>query len=186
GYVEPVPRVYARLAALCDMMIEGLTSRNISSQQILSRLQQLRAFLLAITTISEKELTGQLLTDEEVDLIEDSGDILESIASIVDFEDFTSAADEKMAIVADVHTYPGPLEPVVLEEAVGNAMIIYVAVEIQGRIVLTRGGIFSYYEFIQPLDERLTDEAWQGMLELGSTPSMPLWVGVFVSDSETG
>jgi hypothetical protein len=186
GYVEPVPRVYGRLASLCDMMIEGLASRNISSQQILSRLQQLGVFLLALKTISEKELTGQLLTDEEVDLIENSGDKLEGIASIDDLEDLTSATDEKMAIVVDVHTYPDPFEPVVLEEAVGNPMIIYVAVEIEGQIALTRGGVFSYYEFIQPLDERLTDEAWQAMLDQGNAPSMPIWVGVFVSDVETG
>jgi hypothetical protein len=186
GYVEPVPRVYARLAALCDMMIDGLTNRNISSERILSKLQYLRDFLLELKTISEKELTGQYLTDNEVDLIENSGDILETITSIDDFEDLTSAADEKMAIVADVHTYPDPIEPVVLEEAVGNPMTIYVAVEIEGRIVLTRGGIFSYYEFVQPLDDRLTDEAWQEMLDLGYAPSMPLWVGVFVSDAENG
>ena len=184
GYVEPVPRVYARLAALCDMMIEGLTNRNIGSERILSRLNQLHAFLLDLKAISEKELAGQLLTDDEVDLIKHSGRSLETIGSIDDFEDLTSAADEKMAVVADVHTYPDPDEPVVLEEAVGNPMVIYVAVEIEGKIVLTRGGIFSYYEFIQPLDDRLTDEAWQQMLALGTAPAMPLWVGTFVADAD--
>jgi hypothetical protein len=184
GYIEPVPRVYARLATLCDMMIEGLTNRDISSERILNRLQYLHGFLLDLKTISEKELSGQLLTDDEVDLIEDSGDMLEYITSIDDFEDLTSAADEEMAIVADVHTDPYLQE--VLEEAVGNPMTIYVAVEIEGKIVLTRGGIFSYYEFMQPLDDRLTDEAWQEMLESGSAPSMPLWVGAFVSDVEIG
>ncbi|MHA1966138.1 MAG: DUF3160 domain-containing protein [Candidatus Thorarchaeota archaeon] len=185
GYVEPVPRVYGRLASLCDMMIEGLASRNISSQQILNRLQQLRAFLLSLRIISHKELAGWPLTDEEVDLIENSGYTLERIASIDGFEALTSATDEKMAIVVDVHTYPDPFEPVVLEEAVGNPMTIYVAVEIEGRIVLTRGGTFSYYEFVQPLNDRLTDEAWQEMLDLGNEPSMPIWVDVFVSDAET-
>ena len=186
GYVEPVPRIYARLASLCDMMIEGLASRNIDSDRIHFRLVQLRDFLLDLKTISEKELTNQRLSDYEVDLIENSGDKLDYIASISGFEDLTSAADERMALVADVHTYPDPNEPVVLEEAIGNPMIIYVAVEIEGRIVITRGGTFSYYEFTQPLDDRLTDEAWQEMLDLGNAPTMPLWVGVFVSDAENG
>ena len=92
----------------------------------------------------------------------------------------------KSSIVADVYTCPYPYVQVVLEEAVGHPMIIYVAVEIEGKVILTRGGIFSYYEFTQPLDERLTDEAWQEMLESGSAPSMLLWVGVFVSDADTG
>lgn len=186
GYVEPVPRVYARLSTLCDMMIHGLTNRNITSNEILSRLSQLREFLLKLKTISEKELIGQLLTDDEVNLIKESGRHLDTIASISGFEEFTSEADERMALVADVHTYPDPLVPVVLEEAIGNPMIIYVAVEIEGRIVLTRGGIFSYYEFEQPLEDRLTDEAWQEMLDLDGAPSMPLWVGAFVADVEIG
>ncbi|MFW9962752.1 MAG: DUF3160 domain-containing protein [Candidatus Sifarchaeia archaeon] len=184
GYVEPVPRVYARLATLCDMMIEGLAIRNIMSERLLSKLSQLHTFLLDLKRISEKELSGQLLTADEVYLIKNSGLYLEQISSISDFEDLTSAADERMAVIADVHTYPDPENPVVLEEAVGNPMLIYVAVEIEGRIILTRGGIFSYYEFEQPLDNRLTDEAWQAMLVQGTAPAMPLWVGAFVADVE--
>jgi hypothetical protein len=184
GYVEPVPQLYARLAALCDMMIEGLSSRQITSDRVINRLTYLRDYLLLIKAISEKELRGESLTEQEVILIEVSGKKLETISSIDDFEELTTTADEGMACVVDVHTYPDPFEPVVLEEAVGNPMIVYVAVEIEGRIVLTRGGIFSYYEFIQPLDERLTDETWQAMLDQGTAPSMPVWVGVFVSDAE--
>ncbi|MHA3962179.1 MAG: DUF3160 domain-containing protein [Candidatus Thorarchaeota archaeon SMTZ1-45] len=186
GYVEPVPRVYGRLATLCDMMIEGLIVRNIMSERLLPKLSLLQSFLLDLKAISEKELSGQLLTDDEVYLIKNSGRYIEQISSISDFEDLTSAADERMAVIADVHTYPHPDNPIVLEEAVGNPMLIYVAVEIEGRIVLTRGGIFSYYEFEQPLDNRLTDEAWQEMIDLGIVPSMPLWVGTFVADNELG
>jgi hypothetical protein len=184
GYVEPVPEVYARLATLCDMMIDGLEGRGILSDRIGPRLEWMRNFLLDLLTISEKELTGQSLTDDEVDLIKNSGDILDGIASLTDFEDLTNAADERIAVVADVHTCPDPLAAV-LEEAVGNPMVIYVAVEVEGRIILTRGGIFSYYEFAWPMNDRLTDEAWQEMLDSGDTPPMPLWVGVFVSDSES-
>jgi hypothetical protein len=183
GYVEPVPEVYARLAALCSMMLRGLADRAILSSRIESRLQQMHSFLRDLQTISEKELTGQSLTDTEIDLIKNSGDILDGIASINDFGDLTTAADERIAVIADVHTCPDPLEAV-LEEAVGNPMVIYVAVEIEGRVVLTRGGTFSYYEFEWPMDDRLTDEAWQTMLDSETAPPMPLWVGVFVSDSE--
>ena len=185
GYVEPVPRVYARLAALCDMMIEGLTTRGILSPRISTRLQQMHNFLLHLKTISEKELTGQTLTDDEIGVIKNSGDLLDGIASLDDFEELTTAADERIAVVADVHTCPEPLRAV-LEEGVGDPMVIYVAVQIESRIVLTRGGIFSYFEFDWPMDDRLTDEVWQTMLDSGSVPPMPLWVGVFVSDSEIG
>ena len=183
GYVEPIPQLYARLAALCNMMIEGLSARELGSDRILDKLVLLHDYLLDLKTISEKELTGQSLTDSEKDLIEDSGSMLSLISSIEDFGDITTAADDRMAIVADVHSCPDPLV-VVLEEAVGNPLVIYVAVEVEGRVILTRGGIFSYYEFEQPMSDRLTDEAWQDMLDAGNAPSMPAWLGVFVSDNE--
>ena len=89
-----------------------------------------------------------------------------------------SDADEKMAVIADVHTDINT--ETVLEEAVGNPMIIYVAVYIEGRVVITRGGTFSYYEFAQPMNDRLTDEAWQDMLDAGEEPPLPSWLGSFV------
>jgi hypothetical protein len=46
----------------------------------------------------------------------------------------------------------------------------------KGRSVLTRGAVFSYYEFTQPLQRRLTDEQWQQMLEKGKAPAQPKWI----------
>jgi hypothetical protein len=38
------------------------------------------------------------------------------------------------------------------------------------------GAVFSYYEFKQPMSERLTDEAWQEMLaDPSKRPSLPSW-----------
>jgi hypothetical protein len=64
-------------------------------------------------------------------------------------------------------------------------MVIYVAVPIGDEVVLTRGGTFSYYEFVQPMSDRLTDESWQEMLEEGNAPPMPSWVGSFVVEAES-
>ena len=86
-----------------------------------------------------------------------------------------------MAVIADVHTDPNTMS--VLEEGVGRPMVIYVAVQIEGEVVLTRGGIFSYYEFTWPMDDRLTDEAWQDMLTQGEAPPLPTWTSSFVADS---
>jgi hypothetical protein len=92
----------------------------------------------------------------------------------------TSDADDDMAVIADVHTDPN--DGLVLEEAVGRPMVIYVAVPIDGQVVLTRGGIFSYYEFTWPMDDRLTDEAWQEMLTEGAAPPLPDWTSSFVEE----
>jgi len=182
GYVEPVPRLYARLASLCQMMISGLDSRNLLSSLMQEKLQKLHDFLLDLQTISIKELEGITLSDEEYQLIQDSGGILNDIVALPTGLEYVSDADDDMAVIADVHTDPNEGE--VLEEAVGRPMVILVAVQIEGQVVLTRGAVFSYYEFTWPMDDRLTDESWQDMIAQGEVPPLPTWTDSFVVDSE--
>jgi len=66
-----------------------------------------------------------------------------------------------MALVADVHTDPNSKK--VLEVAVGNPLIIYAVIPYNGDNYLAAGGMFSYFEFTHPMDDRLTDEKWQNM-----------------------
>jgi hypothetical protein len=65
----------------------------------------------------------------------------------------------------------------VLEEGVGDAFHIYVVVMVEGELVVADGGVFSYYEFKQPMSDRLTDEAWQ---EMSPKPDQPSWTGSFI------
>ena len=184
GYVEPVPRVYARLAALCRMMISGLGERSLLSELIGSKLGLLHDFLRSLQAISIKELTGTPLNETEIQVIHFSGDTLELVTSLPENENHISDADTKMAVIADVHTDPN--SKTILEVGVGNPMVIYVAVPIGDEIVLTRGGTFSYYEFVQPMSDRLTDEAWQDMLDAGEEPPYPSWFSSFVVDTALG
>jgi hypothetical protein len=79
-----------------------------------------------------------------------------------------------MAVVADVHTDTNSRQ--CLEEGVGYPLEIFVIVNEGGHIRLTRGAMFSYYEFTQPIANRLTDEAWRELLTGDSPPPMPEWV----------
>jgi hypothetical protein len=36
--------------------------------------------------------------------------------------------------------------------------------------------VYSYYEFLQPASDRLTDEAWRSMLDAGDAPPRPDWI----------
>jgi hypothetical protein len=177
GYVEPRPEVYARLAALTRQMIDGLAGRGLLREEYRRNLEGMERLLLDLKSISEKELRGEPLTEDEVWRIRKIGDTLEGIVtlSVATAEEITSETDERMAIVADVHTdLNDPAE--VLEEAVGDAFTIYVLVPSGDRLVLTQGAVFSYYEFKQPLSERLTDEAWQA---LDPKPDRPAWTSSF-------
>nr|MCR4699357.1 DUF3160 domain-containing protein [Bacteroidaceae bacterium] len=82
------------------------------------------------------------------------------------------------ALVADVFTRNvlGCNKCGILSEATGNADIIYVNVVINGKIYLTRGATFSYYEFVNPLNKRYTDEEWQQRLERDDVPARPVWM----------
>jgi hypothetical protein len=184
GYVEPVPELYARLASLCKMMVSGLDSRSLLSDQIREKLDALLDFLLKLKSISIKELTGESLNATEHDAILDANAILEFVSKMPTDDPVTSDTDKYMSVIADVHTDPN--SGTVLEEAVGDPMFIFVVVLIDGEVKITRGGTFSYYEFVQPMSDRLTDEAWRDMLDQGLAPSFPDWSESFIVGQDSG
>ena len=101
-----------------------------------------------------------------------------------DWTEIVHPEDRRMACVADVHT-ANDLRPgigfghSVLEEAVGDAHEIYVVVPIQGKLYLTRGAVFSYFEFLRPAGKRLDDAGWQKLLDSKQRPPQPVWVKAF-------
>jgi hypothetical protein len=195
GYVEPVPHFYARLAALTAMTRQGLGERGLLDEQDDHSLQRLEELVLAFQTMAEKELRGEPLTKEEYDLIRFYGGELEHLTmAAADTEGEPGASsymdeEPQAAVIADVATDPDPdsdgvPNPVVLEEAVGRVDEIHVVVpvvEADGAVYLqvAKGGVFSYYEFAWPADDRLTDEKWRLMLDEGQTPPRPVWIGSF-------
>jgi hypothetical protein len=53
---------------------------------------------------------------------------------------------------------------------------IYVLVpDDEGRFQIATGGVYSYYEFLQPVAERLDDETWRQMLADEEAPDRPAW-----------
>jgi hypothetical protein len=194
GYVEPVPGFYARLAALTAMTREGLGSRGLLAEQDGHSLQRLEELARAFQTMAEKELRGEPLSEEEYATIRFYGGELEhlTIASADVPEGGMGAfmdEEPQAAVIADVATDPDPdgdgvPNPVVLEEAVGRINEIHVVVPVveeDGTTTLqaAKGGVFSYYEFPWPADDRLTDEKWRKMLDEGQAPPPPEWVDSF-------
>ena len=188
GYVEPNPEAFARLAALTRMTIDWLEARGLLDDgetmwEIKDNLQRLELLLTQLATIAEKELAGTALTQEEQEVILFYGGLLEGLtiaaADKDDVEGRPILEDQEAAIVADVATDPTGL---VLEEGVGRIQEIYVVSEIEGRLVVTKGGVFAYYEFPWPMNDRLTDEAWREMLDQGQAPDRPQWTASFIAE----
>ncbi len=172
GYVEPFPDLYGRLASLCRMMADGLESRVEIEEPLANQFEYLHDALLTMQDISIKELSGTLFNSTDDDFMKRIGIILSGIEGC-------GEEGGKAALVTDVHTDSNNGE--VLQEATGNPMIIYVAVPTaDGEPYLTRGAIYSYFEFKQPMSNRLTDEAWWAILSSGTVPEMPAWTSAFI------
>ncbi|MFX1251903.1 MAG: DUF3160 domain-containing protein [Promethearchaeota archaeon] len=175
GYVEPYPEVYSRLASLVRLMNDGLASRGLLIEDFSERFNLLAEILDRLTEISIKELKNARLNEADFSFI---GIVAEQIADITKFKDpvfqaWVNETDDRMAIIADVHTDPNSEK--VLEVATGNPFVIYVVVQNpEGELYLTRGGTYSYYEFKQPMTNRLTDEEWHNKLDT-DPPALPCW-----------
>ena len=83
-----------------------------------------------------------------------------------------------VALVTDIHT--NVMRRQVLEVAVGRLLDLWVAVPRPVGEELTQGGLFSFYEFTHPMDERMTDAEWHEQLERGDAPPLPSWTASFV------
>lgn len=168
GFVEPYPEIYRWIAEL----IEELCRTSEYPEEVESNLAGFSRLLNQLSEISEKELKNEELSVSDYELIWDIGYILEGVITFSDdlMEKITSGIDNKMAVIADVHTDANSSK--VLEEGVGYPFIIYARLN-EGKVV--KGGVFSYYEFKQPMAERLTDEKWQEMLTETPPPEMQQW-----------
>ena len=187
GYVEPNVKFWKKAVELLDNTAKILESQNLMTEKIEGETARLRDEATFLLRVSEKELEGKTLSDEEYDQIEYIGATFENISlellrapdqelyNWVDIE----GADRKVALVADVYTANADNNPSksILFEAVGDADEIYVVVEIGGYLYLTRGAVLSYREFIQPIDQpRLTDEEWQEQLQSNPRKGVPEWM----------
>ena len=177
GYVEPEPEVYGRLANLSDQMLSGLDYSGVLTPVMRDKLGQMSSLLTSLETISKHELRGEPLSKGDYALIQGIGNRLSGIITFPPTGADQTAAEkqESMALVSDVHTDVNSRQ--VLEEGVGDAFRLVVLVPGTDGATAMTGGVFSYYEFKQPMADRLTDEAWQAM---DPKPPLPPWTGSFI------
>jgi len=180
GYVEPVPEFYSRLLTLTKMTNKGLQKlvpqKELEKLKIGPALEEFSQILEKLLEISKKELENKPLTDEEYDFIDNFGSISEGLIKLV-AEAETDPDIFKTTLIADVHTDGNTKK--VLEEGVGFIKTLIVAYKLpDGHILVGAGPVFSYYEFKQPMENRLTDETWREMLNTQPPPE-PEWIKSF-------
>ena len=182
GYVEPYPEVYARLEEMMGNLRNNLVALDLAIEGIPEKIEEFGELLNKLKIISEKEISNVSLSNEEYEFIWNIGSMLASLKEfpLEILEKITSDADEKMEIVADVHTDINTGQ--VLEEGVGSPFNIYVIIDDAQGVRICRGAVFSYYEFKHSMEDRLTDKKWQEMGENRERPNQPDWVKTFVGE----
>ena len=187
GYVEPVPEAFGRLAYLTQISYDGLKQRGLIDEQLQSGFSRFKDMLLFLKGCAEKELTRQALTDRDYQRLWWFGGELERLQlSVVKgsgefairyWGEITNEADRHMATIADIHTSFDKA----LEVGVGPAYRLYVIVpRADGRLQISKGGVFSYFEFLWPSSDRLTDEKWQKLLKDKQQPPQQEWTQSFI------
>jgi hypothetical protein len=175
GYVEPVPEFYASMLALTKMTREGLAQFNVLPDTEKGRLDGFESIFNRLLNISVAELGNQELSDDDYDFIRHFGGELSHLLDGIDPE------GKKTILIADIYTDITPPAQV-LEEGIGWIDLMLVAYKVpEDRIILGVGPVFSYYEFKQPIGQRLTDESWRDTLTSDTTPNRPEWVNSFLA-----
>ena len=172
---------------MVQLMKDGLEDRGLVIEGFSYKLDEIATKFDRLVEISIKELENEPLSDNDTNFINNFGEEIAKIASFHDpeAEPWVNEADDRMAIIADVHTDPNSGR--VLEVGTGNPYVIYVVVQDHnGKLRLTRGGAFSYYEFKHPMTNRLSDEEWHEMLDT-NPPTLPEWISnlLTIHTSET-
>lgn len=187
GYVEPNVAYWTKAIELIDETMAVLKRFDLVTEKASTATEDLRDKAEFLLNCSKKELEGKKLSDEEYQQIEAIGSAFEYITLnlikepdqyLMGWSD-VQGADKSIAVVADVLTSNGMNNPnpSVLYEAVGPAHEIYVVVEIEGYLYITRGAVLSYREFQEGLETpRMTDEEWQQQLQTQPDKGIPNWM----------
>jgi len=189
GYVEPAIIVYTRLKALTEDTKKLLTKYKYADTATQDNLNKMVLIITNLESISKKELANETLTQADFDFIKTYGGQLEHfwIEANKDEEGYkmlgsrTFLRQNPAAIIADVATDPNGT---VLEVGTGDISNIYVLVKVEGKLKIAKGGVYNYYEFPWPMNDRLTDTKWRDMLmgEQANVPQKPAWIYSFTTN----
>ncbi len=164
-FVEPNVELYQTLLELVEMAQQN--SAPYQDESINRPLTRMAEYLEVLIEVSQKELTGGTITQQELIEIGLLGGIVDGLrieynAYITNLLGGEYEAEKTSALITDIATI---LEFGYLEVGIGIPYQIYALVEVNGQPVITKGTVYSSVSFYN--NERLTDETWREMLGLG-------------------
>lgn len=186
GYVEPQPLVFARISIVAGLLDQGLAERGLYGTEYYSPLMSVKSALSTTSRLSaliaemaRKGVAGEPLTyDEAYFLQENFGQQLWYIR--YELEEWITNPPENTALIADVAS--NAAAGTALELAVAEPDTIYVITNSPYGLQVTRGAVYSYYEFTVNIDGRMTDDEWRQQVATDTMPPRPDWVGLYLSE----
>ena len=203
-YLEPYPKVYADLELLCKETARRIEAAGFANETHgggfpaggpVGFLRETAKTLERLQRLANKELAAEPFDAADRDWLKhalhqhlcDSGD------NTYDgwyWKLFYHPKEDEMlsyaAVAADVHSAPilldeGPLPGIaaVLEVATGSCDLLVIAINNEDDRAVYVGPVYSFYEFSQPANNRLTDEQWHRILSSSKAPPRPTWTECF-------
>ncbi len=200
GYVEPYPEFYAKVKFFADEAGKLFAAAEFPAPGNPDQAAQLKAQQAGyvkffkqmgetvgqLETLAKKELAGEPFTADEKLFIKKTVDARGGGSGPPRYDGWypnlffhRSNCSEWTPVVADVHTDPDSQS--CLEVAVGDAMFGVIAIDNDKDRMVYVGPLYSYYEFRQNVEKRLTDPEWQQMIASGKLPARPEWSKEFVA-----
>jgi hypothetical protein len=194
GYVEPDPQFFDAMLDAANKLLAFIDRYGVEDHdedgetKYSERLERFGELIETARAVARKEVDDKALSPDEYEGVKQIARAFDAYLMLPGFG-FPMDNEElrKMACVADVHT--NGWDKTVLEAAVGAPRAIYVfANDRAGGARVTKGYVFSYYEFEKPMTERMTDEEWKATVydptrakELESL--RPDWHGEFLRNT---
>jgi len=194
--VEPYPAFYAAFRDFGRAAAEGLAQLPVTDAEASEHLERYVGYyerfaqvMGTLEGLARKQLTGQPFTDEERLFLRHTVERHDSREAGYAPEPtwsgwyldlvYRRGANDTRALdfeptVADVHTDGHTLTA--LTVGTGGAELLVVAIDNGPDRAIYVGPVSTYYEFAQPIGDRLTDAAWKERLRGEAGPARPDWL----------
>jgi len=179
GYVEPYPEFFARLALLTEragQRLAALAPKKPGYARFFGNFSDTMKYL---EILARKELEAKPFSAEESGFLTKTIDARGVGCGPPTYDGwyarlyFGGGGELWKPTVSDVHTDPTTGQ--VLQEGVGDANFIVVAVDNQMDRAVYVGPVYSYYEFTRGASDRLTDAQWRAAITSQALPARPAW-----------
>ena len=170
GYVEPALPFWTKLREWVELTDKVLKNHQLTCDTLVAISERMHRYVALMEDAVQRQLNNERLPDETYRFIAHICDSIQQftmsmIEPKIDRWEWTAGTDRSAAVFEKIYQRNETQNPSddVLYAATGNINQIYVIVEIDGYLYLTKGATFSYHEFFMPPEKTLKDEDWQEM-----------------------